>query len=138
MLTQERAIICEPEFPNYEAGWHGGGARPLSWVAPWWQPVALSFVSALVVLSPPVGAWVSSAASGTEGSRVGSPTPQRTHLSGAACHVMVANDATCETFANETFRPQAPLAPLPLNHDWSEEKRMRGESKSKSDQLVVW
>ena len=51
---------------------------------------------------------------------------------------MVANDATCETFANETFRPQAPLAPLPLNHDWSEEKRMRGESKSKSDQLVVW
>ena len=113
MLTQERAIICEPEFPNYEAGWHGGGARPLSWVAPWWQPVALSF------------AWVSSAASGTEGSRVGSPTPQRTHLSGAACHVMVANDATCETFANETFRPRAPLAPLPLNYDWSEAKRMR-------------
>ena len=48
MLTQERAIICEPEFPNYEAGWPGGGARPLSWVAPWWQPVALSFASALV------------------------------------------------------------------------------------------
>ena len=71
MLTQERAIICEPEFPNYEAGWPGGGAGPLSWVAPWWQPVALSFASALVVLSPPVGAWVSSAASGTEGSRVG-------------------------------------------------------------------
>ena len=23
MLTQERAIICEPEFPNYEAGWPG-------------------------------------------------------------------------------------------------------------------
>ena len=108
MLTQERAIICEPEFPNYEAGWPGGGAGPLSWVAPWWQPVALSFASALVGflrLWEPVGAWVSSAASGTEGSRVGSPTPQRPHLSGAACHVMVANDATCETFANETFRP---------------------------------
>ena len=51
--------------------------------------------------------------------RVGSPTPQRTHLSGAACHVMVANDATCETFANETFPPRVPLTPLPLNHDWS-------------------
>ena len=131
MLTQERAIICEPEFPYYEAGWHGGGAGPLSWVAPWWQPVALSFASALVVLSPPVGAWVSSDASRTEGSRVGSPTPQRTHLSGAACHVIVANDATCETFANETFPPRVPLAPLPLNYDWSEAKRMKGESKSK-------
>ena len=77
--------------PGRFLGSHPGGNL---WHCPlrlrWWEPV---------------GAWVSSDASRTEGSRVGSPTPQRTHLSGAACHVKVANDATCETFANETFRP---------------------------------